>query len=146
MTCNAETNWISTIAGRFGYAWDRTLYYVKAGGAWSHETFDATCNNGTYAPIFVGRQCANPAGVTGSAFKASDGMFGWTIGAGVEFGLTPNWSAKGEFAYVDFGNRSLTASDGTIINGGMHIAEVKLGLNYRFNSAEPMTFLPVFSK
>jgi opacity protein-like surface antigen len=51
----------------------------------------------------------------------------------VEFALTRNWSAKGEIDYLDFGNKNLTASDGTIINAGLRVTQGKIGLNYRFN-------------
>ena len=30
---------------------------------------------------------------------------GWTIGAGVEVGLTPNWTAKAEYLYVRLEDR-----------------------------------------
>ena len=31
---NANTNWVSTIAGRIGIAENNWLYYVKGGGGW----------------------------------------------------------------------------------------------------------------
>jgi opacity protein-like surface antigen len=146
MTCNARTDWVATLAGRLGYAWDRTLWYVKAGGAWGDETVSITCNlgalNGT-PTIPTGQKCANPAGAVTNVINASDTRLGWTVGGGVEFGLSPNWSTKAEFAYVDLGNRNITGSDGTVVNAGLRIAEVKIGLNYRF---DPTIALPIFSK
>jgi outer membrane immunogenic protein len=72
--------------------------------------------------------------VTGLVTQTSvaDDRVGWTAGYGVEFALTQNWSAKGEVNYIDFGNKNLTAADGTVINAGMRITEGKVGLNYRF--------------
>jgi outer membrane autotransporter protein len=124
--CADQADFIATAAARLGYAWGRALYYAKAGGAWTHETFTVTCNS--LVP------CVNQNGVPNlTQISVSDNRAGWTVGYGVEFALTPNWSAKGEVNYIDFGNKNLTAQDGTIINAGMRVTEGKIGVNYRFN-------------
>ncbi|MGB8899733.1 MAG: outer membrane beta-barrel protein [Methylocella sp.] len=46
---------------------------------------------------------------------------GGTIGAGVEYGFTPNWSAKLEYLYTAAASLELS-----------HINEVRVGVNYRF--------------
>jgi len=126
--CADRADFLATAAGRLGYAWGRALYYAKAGGAWTHESFVVTCNQPAGAP----NPCTNPAGANLAQISVGDNRTGWTAGYGVEFALTPNWSAKGEVNYIDFGNRSLTAMDGTIINAGIHVTEGKIGVNYRF--------------
>jgi opacity protein-like surface antigen len=126
--CAGKADFIATAAARLGYAWGRALYYAKAGGAWTHESFTVTCNQPTGTPI----PCANPAGAPLTQISVGDDRSGWTVGYGVEFALTPNWSAKGEVNYIDFGNRNLTAQDGTVINAGMRVTEGKIGINYRF--------------
>jgi outer membrane autotransporter protein len=124
--CADRADFIATAAARLGYAWGRALYYAKAGGAWTHETFTVTCNS--LVP------CVNQNGVPNlTQISVSDNRAGWTVGYGVEFALTPNWSAKGEVNYIDFGNKNLTAQDGTIINAGMRVTEGKIGVNYRFS-------------
>ena len=35
INCQHTVNSLSTISGRVGYAWDRSLAYVKGGGAWT---------------------------------------------------------------------------------------------------------------
>jgi opacity protein-like surface antigen len=65
---------------------------------------------------------------------ASHSKTGYTVGFGSEFALTPNWSAKAEYAYIKFGNDTVVASDGTIFNVGLHVNQVKVGLNYRFGA------------
>ena len=71
--------------------------------------------------------------VAGINFKnpilAASGSFGY----GVEFALTRNWSAKAETDYISFGDSSVSASDGSALNVGMHLWETTIGLNYRFN-------------
>ncbi len=39
-----------------------------------------------------------------AAGTASDTHVGWTVGAGVEWALLDNWSAKVEYLYLDLGN------------------------------------------
>ncbi len=126
--CAGKSDFIATATARLGYAWGRALYYAKAGGAWTHESFTVTCNQPTGTPI----PCENPAGANLTQISVADDRAGWTVGYGVEFALTPNWSAKGEVNYIDFGNRNLTAQDGTVINAGMRVTEGKIGINYRF--------------
>ena len=47
------------------------------------------------------------AAVSSSGHRArSQTHLGWTIGGGVEVGLTPNWSAKAEYLYVRLDDRS----------------------------------------
>ncbi len=133
MTCNAWANWIATATARLGYSWGRTLYYVKGGGAWTNEQFSATCNLGPLNGAISSQQCTNPAGAPSNGFTASNSRGGWTVGYGTEFALTRNWSAKAEYNYISFGDRNVTASDGSLLNVGMHASEVKVGVNYRFD-------------
>ncbi len=133
MTCNAWADWIATATARLGYSWGRTLYYVKGGGAWTNEQFSATCNLGPLNGTIRSQQCTNPAGAPSNGFTASNSRGGWTVGYGTEFALTRNWSAKAEYNYVSFGDRNVTASDGSLLNVGMHASEVKVGVNYRFD-------------
>jgi opacity protein-like surface antigen len=136
MTCNASNNWLGTATARVGYTWERTLLYVKAGGAWTDEKFSATCNYGPLNPaqFALGQpHCTNPASAESNGFTASTNRGGWVLGYGVEFALTRNWSAKAETEYVGFGDTTLSASDGSALNVGMHLWETTIGLNYRFN-------------
>ena len=54
---------------------------------------------------------------------------GWTLGGGVEVGLTPNWSAKAEYFYVRLDDRSYVL---TGVNNGFSSNVFRLGVNYRF--------------
>jgi opacity protein-like surface antigen len=129
-TCSAKASWISTVTGRLGLTWwDRNLFYVKGGAAFTRETFSADCN----APGAInGESCYNPAGNLLSSLSASTNAVGGTVGLGTEFALTRNWSAKAEWDYINFGSRNLVASDGTVMNSGVSLNEVKIGANYHF--------------
>jgi opacity protein-like surface antigen len=133
MTCNASASWIATATARAGYTWDRALFYVKGGGAWTDERFSATCNLG---PVNGGngfQNCSNATGAFSNGFTASTNRGGWVIGTGTEFALTQNWSARAEADYLSFGDSNVTATDGSVLKVGMHLWEEKIGLNYRFS-------------
>jgi len=38
--------------------------------------------------------------------ERSQDAWGWTVGASIEYALSQNWSLKGEYLYVNFGNTS----------------------------------------
>ena len=135
MTCNAAINWVATATARIGYAWDRALFYVKGGGAWTDEHFSATCNYGAFN-IPGAFNCTNPNGAFSNGFLGNKYAGGWVIGWGTEYALTSHWSAKGEADYIGFGNRTIVANDTingpTPVTASMHIWEEKIGVNYRF--------------
>jgi len=138
-TLQDKTNWMATAAARVGYAYGRTLYYVKGGAAFEDSTSSAGCIFGPTGQIFqVGggdpRSCINQAGLVTPGFStATYTRVGWTLGFGTEFDLGHNWSAKTEYDYIAFGSHSALASDGTtILTDKANISQVKVGLNYKF--------------
>jgi outer membrane autotransporter protein len=133
MTCNAKTDWIVTAAARAGFTWDRALFFVKGGGAWTHEQFSATCNTASLADFpETNFPCTNPTGARSTGFSAGTTRTGWVLGFGTDFALTRNWFARAETDYISFGDTNVTASDGSALRVGMHVWEEKIGLNYRF--------------
>lgn len=140
-TCHDNMSWIATVAGRVGYLiGPRTLTYLKGGVAFGHETWSVSCNlgplNGRASPapgIIAPETCLNPAGAPLNNISAGDTRVGGMIGSGVEFALTQNWSVKGEWDWIDFGSKNLTASDGTVFTAKQwSVSEVKVGVNYHF--------------
>jgi opacity protein-like surface antigen len=137
LTCQNALDWIATAAVRFGTTlpWsDRTLLYVKAGGAATNETITVSCIFGS-ANLPSVRHCVNSDNVFTNGSNASQTAWGGMVGAGAEFGLTREWSAKAELNYIWFGNRDVTTSDASRLSIGAGIAEAKIGLNYRFGQA-----------
>lgn len=113
----SKIDWTSTITGRIGYAFDRSLLYVKGGAAFAHTKLDY--------------QRAGSTDI-GHASRTSTG---WTIGGGLEYAFAPQWSARLEYNYMDFGNHNLRMNEA---NGSwwdmglkqdMHV--VKAGINFR---------------
>jgi opacity protein-like surface antigen len=141
LTCQNALDWITTAAVRLGTTlpWsDRTLLYVKGGGAVANENLSVSCVFGAsnLNSPFV-RHCLNSNNVFTSGSDASQTAWGGMVGAGAEFGLTREWSAKAELNYIWFGNRDVTTSDASRLSIGAGIAEAKIGLNYRFGQAYP---------
>jgi opacity protein-like surface antigen len=141
LNCQNVVNWIATAAVRVGYAWDRTLIYVKAGGAWADDNVNVSCIfgpvNGLVNPPPFGSQlgpCRNQLGAITNGFSTSGHRSGFLIGYGTEFDLGKNWSAKAEYDYIDFGSRTALATDGvTTMRDSGALSQVKIGLNYRFS-------------
>ncbi|MGH6684740.1 MAG: outer membrane protein, partial [Pseudolabrys sp.] len=60
---------------------------------------------------------------------------GWTVGGGLEYAFDPHWSAKAEYLYVKFPDKTVTLTGGgytfqTTFRDSEQIARV--GINYRF--------------
>ncbi len=109
----ASLDWVSTFAGRFGYAFDRWLVYGKVGGAWAHAT--ANISSSVIMPGFGG---------IGVGTTINQTVSGLDLGIGTEYALWNNLSAKFEFNMMDFGNNNPFADNTFQI--------FKAGLNYRF--------------
>jgi opacity protein-like surface antigen len=60
------------------------------------------------------------------------------VGFGSEFALASHWSARAEADYVTFGNSAVTASDGSHLNVGTQVWEVKIGINYHWSNTDPV--------
>jgi opacity protein-like surface antigen len=134
-TVASKVEHIETLAVRLGFASDRWLIYMKAGGARAYER---------YSQYQISTITGIPLPQT--VFVAGEGpRSGPMIGFGAEYGFLGNWSAKLEYDYVDFTPQSLVFEKGTLTNFAgvtttvstnqiipqrLHI--VKAGLNYRF--------------
>jgi outer membrane immunogenic protein len=117
ITCTTKTDWMASVAGRFGgLVGNNTLVFVKGGAAWAHDKYDA-----------------NVLGLVDVA--ASDTRFGWLIGLGGEYRFDPRWSGVIEYDYMDFGKDTVNFGAGGVtipvsISHTNHL--VKAGLNYKF--------------
>src|SRR5579872_3113156 len=133
--CQNTSDWVATAAARFGYSFDRTLLYAKAGWAWAEDRVNTNCifgpNSGLQATGLVA--CYNPALQLTNGSSTSGMRNGWVVGIGTEFNLGHNWSAKAEYDYMDLGTRTALSTDGTtIFRDSGAINQVKIGVNYHF--------------
>lgn len=97
--------WFSTLRGRVGYAMNNILLYGTGGFA-------------------LGQLRAEFLGATETHL-----LGGWSVGAGLEVGLTPNWSARAEYMFVNLSGTNYVL---TGMNQGIESSIVRFGLNYRF--------------
>jgi outer membrane immunogenic protein len=65
--------------------------------------------------------------------------WGWTVGGGVEYALSDNWSTMFEYDHIDvptttvpFPTVALISAQNISVGGGINV--VKVGVNYRFNT------------
>jgi outer membrane immunogenic protein len=119
---STKINWLATLTGRIGVTADRALIYVKGGGAWVKEKHTTTEHG-------VGEDEGEVFSQTLSSTRS-----GWLLGAGIEYAITSNWSAKVEYNYMDFGRKNFLfnelSEDPVSIRQDLHT--IKVGVNYRF--------------
>jgi outer membrane immunogenic protein len=111
------TQMAATIVGRFGFAMDRVLFYGKGGWGWAQPNWQIV-------------DASNGAVWTGTGWQN-----GYTLGAGIEYALTRNWTMRIEYDYLGLANWQ----SGTTIVGPTSTAtirgslsEVLVGVNYKF--------------
>jgi len=110
-SAEARLDWISTLAARAGWAFDRWFVYGKVGGAWAHVSVDALATMNSLA------------GIASVSAASSGTASGWMLGFGAEYALWDGWTAKIEYNVMDFGHDFI--ADNTL-----HV--IKAGVNYRF--------------
>lgn len=110
--CQTNSDFLGTVRGRVGYAFDRFMPYVTGG-------------------LAVGNIRASD--VFGPGIDQTNA--GWTVGAGVEMAIAGPWTAKLEYLHYDLGSAHCDipcgAAPGT---NSVSLSEevVRAGINYRF--------------
>ncbi len=107
--------------GQIGYAWNNTLLYVKGGAAVVSEEYTSTSN------------------LTGALLgsSSSDTRWGGTVGVGLEYGFTPNWSFAVEYDHIFLDDRNVrftTPAGGFFANDriGGDVDIVTARINYKW--------------
>jgi outer membrane immunogenic protein len=127
---SVDTDWVATIRGRIGLAFQDVLLYATGGLAITRISSDH---------FYLDDAAFQTSGRWGDSHL----MPGFAIGAGLEWALGRNWSVKAEYLYLNFGK--VTAS-GLISNpapGGPYVEAVntsidltahvaRAGVNFRF--------------
>ena len=123
---DTEIRGLTTVKGRLGMGFDRTMLYVTGGGAWASV-------RSRYNP-------ANSGNCFNTVCESRDTHSGWVVGAGGEWAFTPNVSFKIEYNYV-----SLDTSDLRYTSANLNRSEfdndfsvIKAGVNFRFGGAGPL--------
>lgn len=128
------------LTARVGYANNKALFYVKGGAAFLNVDVDASYTAQHAWALDDQDEVAQ------FDYSKSETMWGWTIGAGVEYALNRSLSLKAEYQHFDFGtldmsyegkqtrwwgagSTTLTGDSGTDVT----VDAVSVGMNYRFN-------------
>ena len=131
----SKVDWLATVTGRAGVTFGQALFYGKGGVAFAHDSYVVRCTTLNALPVI----CPVGAAMTTSP---SENRVGWTVGVGVEYAFTANWSIKGEYNYMDFGTETnrfqtirfagLPADSIHDVGIRQHVNVAKVGVNYRF--------------
>jgi outer membrane immunogenic protein len=114
-----STPWITTLAARFGYAWDRYLLYGKVGGGWVDNKL--TVSNLT-------------SGLSASATNSNAGLL---LGVGGEWALyNPNWTFKIEYDHIGLDTwHAASPIAGDAISAKRNVNMIVGGFNYKFQGS-----------
>ncbi|HET9902912.1 MAG TPA: outer membrane protein [Xanthobacteraceae bacterium] len=97
--------WFGSLRARAGFAMNNTLFYATAGLAYGDLRMEL-------------------AGI-----RETKTHIGWTAGAGMEVGLSRNWSARAEYLIMDLADRGYVM---TGQSNGLESNLLRFGVNYRF--------------
>ncbi len=118
--CSSDLEALGTVRGRVGVMFDRFLPYITGGAAIGSL-------HGSEGDVPLG----------GAFGSGSSTVVGWTVGAGVEAKITPEWSAKIEYLHVDLGDHAIfndTIAGAPVPQNIRYTSEiVRAGLNYHFD-------------
>ena len=107
-----KIDYVGRLRGRIGYAFDNWLIYGTGGVAWSQARFIETSD------------------LTGDEDKALRMRGGWVLGAGSEVAIAPDWSARLEYLYDNFGKAAVTMPSGARSESTFDTHTLRLGLNW----------------
>jgi outer membrane immunogenic protein len=106
---------IATLRGRVGYAFDDTMLFLTAGGAWARGNISST--NG------------------GAAQNLQHDHYGWTVGAGMEHAVTDSLRIRMDYLYTQLANGNYSDPCGAGCNLDLkwgHEQEVRAALIWAF--------------
>ena len=113
---NANTEWLSSARGRFGYTgWQNTLLFVTGGVAWANIEYNAVLNEST-----IGQ----------SSVSFNTTKIGWVVGTGAEWMATPNILIRAEYLYYNISNANVNASAPLCLNAVFGCAVFPFAYNW----------------
>jgi outer membrane immunogenic protein len=130
----SDEQWYASATGRIGYAFNTVLVYGKGGAAWTQVRYTQADLN------------AATGGTVASLQSIDTIRTGFTVGGGVEYGMTEHFSARVEYDFYDFGTKDYNFSSLTAVGnnlapfpGGFPVSIksyshlITTGLYYRFD-------------
>jgi outer membrane immunogenic protein len=121
---SVEIDWFGTLRAKLGLAQNNWLFYATGGLA--------------YGQVKTSGSFFAPPGVVSFAGSNSTTRAGWAAGAGLDYGLTPNWTIGVEYLYIDLGHVSYTETQATFPAASLTVSNhaaaniARATLNYKF--------------
>lgn len=123
----SRVKWYGLLTAQVGYSFSNALVYAKGGAAVTGNHFD----------VYTGSAFPPPATLAGDAGDHT--RWGGALGAGLEYGITPNWSLAVEYDHLFMPDKTITFT--TVPGGGLFgrdkisqgVDLVGLHLNYHWN-------------
>jgi high affinity Mn2+ porin len=116
-----RVDFVSTVRGRLGYAFDRWMIYGTGGLALSQARL-------TESP-----------GAVSDEDNLRRLRSGWSLGGGAEIAIAPEWNARAEYTYDRFGGVSGAFASGTRFDPAVDEHMVRFGLNRRLDLSDAAT-------
>jgi outer membrane immunogenic protein len=117
----ANNDFLASVTGRVGYAFDTVLLYGRGGFAVAGDKY--TVSGGTF----------NGGGPF--TFQGADNRYGWIVGGGVDWAFTRLWSMNVEYDFYKFGSGGILMTDQFsgltgIVDVKQTVQVVKVGFNF----------------
>jgi len=131
-SASEQIDWLASVRGRLGWAFDNVLFYATGGVAWTQIKFSA--RETFYAPVGVNDAPFDWAG------QGSSDKTGAVAGGGFEYRVSQNFSVVGELLWYGFGYTSISVFNplpgfGTTFTTQFHDNDILVGTfgaNWRF--------------
>lgn len=130
VTAHTNADIQGSIRGKVGLAWDRALIYATGGVAFGGFNTDVSVANAAL-------------GIFGNG-NVSTTRVGWTVGGGVQYAVTNNWSVFAEYRYTNWGSINTGPFGGAALGPVLAPAtfsgsrtinqnQVQVGFDYKFD-------------
>ena len=122
----ANNDFLASVSGRIGYAFDTVLVYARGGFAAAGDKYDVSGGDFNGGGPFH--------------FQGADNRYGYVVGGGVDWAFTRHWSMNVEYDYYGFGNGSILMTDQVstltgVVNVKQNVQVVKVGFNFHIGGA-----------
>jgi outer membrane immunogenic protein len=116
LSSRASLGWTGSVRGRLGYTQDNWMIYGTGGLA--------------FADLEVQAALSTP----GSVWTATNNKWaaGYTVGAGLEYMITPNITVRGEYLYADYGRNTVAVPTGGQASVEVDSHTARAGVSYKF--------------
>ena len=117
----ANNDFLASVTGRIGYAFDTVLVYARGGFAVAGDKYDVSGGDFNGGGPFH--------------FQGVDNRYGYVVGGGVDWAFARHWSMNVEYDYYGFGNGNVLMTDQVstltgVVNIRQSVQVIKVGLNF----------------